>query len=117
MTIDRRALLKAGGLTGLASVLPSCSRPERESSVPASAPQSAAEYTIRIGTRLVELAPDRIVATTLYDKQFPGPLIRLKEGRPAGGVVKDVAMLNGYQVMEVDFTAGATGLSLRLSLF
>jgi FtsP/CotA-like multicopper oxidase with cupredoxin domain len=33
-------------------------------------------------------------------------------GRPAGGVVKDVAMLNSYQVMEVDFTASAMGLSL-----
>jgi FtsP/CotA-like multicopper oxidase with cupredoxin domain len=31
---------------------------------------------------LVELAPDRIVATTLYNDQFPGPLIRLREGRP-----------------------------------
>jgi FtsP/CotA-like multicopper oxidase with cupredoxin domain len=27
-------------------------------------------------------------------------------------VVKDVAMLNGYQVMKGDFTAKATGLSL-----
>jgi FtsP/CotA-like multicopper oxidase with cupredoxin domain len=33
-------------------------------------------------------------------------------GRPAGGLVKDVIMLNGYQVMEVDFTASAAGLSL-----
>ena len=33
-------------------------------------------------------------------------------GRPAGGLVKDVAMLNGYQVMEIDFTANADGLSL-----
>ncbi len=33
-------------------------------------------------------------------------------GRPVGGLVKDVAMLNGYQTMEVDFTANAAGLSL-----
>jgi FtsP/CotA-like multicopper oxidase with cupredoxin domain len=78
MTIGRRARLKAGGVTALWSVLPGCSRPERE----ATAPQSSAGYTIRIGTGLVELAPDRIIATTLYNKQFPGPLIRLKEGRP-----------------------------------
>jgi FtsP/CotA-like multicopper oxidase with cupredoxin domain len=31
----------------------------------------------------VELAPNRIIATTLYNNQFPGPLIRLREGRPA----------------------------------
>jgi len=31
----------------------------------------------------VELAPDHIVSTTLYNNQFPGPLLRFKEGRPA----------------------------------
>ena len=41
-----------------------------------------AEHTIRIGTGLVELSPDRIIATTLYNNQFPGPLLRLHEGRP-----------------------------------
>lgn len=33
-------------------------------------------------------------------------------GGPAGGVVKDVAMVNGYQVMEIDVTANTLGLSL-----
>lgn len=33
-------------------------------------------------------------------------------GQPAGGVIKDVAMLGGYQSMEVDFTADQHGLSL-----
>jgi FtsP/CotA-like multicopper oxidase with cupredoxin domain len=82
MTMERRTLLRAGGLTALASFLPGCSRPDRESTAPAAGPHPAADYTIRIGTGLVELAPDRIIATTLYNKQFPGPLIRLKEGRP-----------------------------------
>jgi FtsP/CotA-like multicopper oxidase with cupredoxin domain len=41
-----------------------------------------ADYTLRIGTGLVELAPDHIVSTTLYNGQFPGPLLRFKEGRP-----------------------------------
>jgi FtsP/CotA-like multicopper oxidase with cupredoxin domain len=44
-------------------------------------PEAKADYTIRIGTGLVELAPDRIISTTTYNGQFPGPLIRLKEGR------------------------------------
>ena len=82
MPIDRRTLLKAGGLTALAGLLPGCSRPEQESAAPAAAPEGTADYTIRIGTGLVELAPDRIIATTVYNEQFPGPLIRLKEGRP-----------------------------------
>ena len=47
----------------------------------ATSPESAADYTIRIGTGLVELAPDRILSTTTYNGQFPGPLLRFKEGR------------------------------------
>jgi FtsP/CotA-like multicopper oxidase with cupredoxin domain len=41
-----------------------------------------ADYTVRIATGLVELAPDHIVSTTLYNGQFPGPLLRFKEGVP-----------------------------------
>jgi FtsP/CotA-like multicopper oxidase with cupredoxin domain len=40
-----------------------------------------ADYVLRIATGLVELADDRIVSTTLYNGQFPGPLVRLDEGR------------------------------------
>ena len=40
-----------------------------------------ADHTIRIGTGLVELAPDTIVSTRLYNGHFPGPLLRLTEGR------------------------------------
>jgi len=42
-----------------------------------------ADYTLRIGTGLVELAPDHIVSTTLYNGIFPGPLLRFKEGQRA----------------------------------
>ncbi|HEV2547972.1 MAG TPA: multicopper oxidase domain-containing protein [Stellaceae bacterium] len=45
------------------------------------------DYTLRIATGLVELSPQHITSTTLYNGQFPGPLIRLKEG---GQVVVDV---------------------------
>jgi FtsP/CotA-like multicopper oxidase with cupredoxin domain len=41
----------------------------------------AADYTLRIGTGLVELAPGQIISTTTYNGQFPGPLLRFKEGR------------------------------------
>jgi len=40
-----------------------------------------ADYTLRIAAGLVELAPDHIVSTTLYNGQFPGPLLRFKEGQ------------------------------------
>src|SRR6476619_1309599 len=44
-------------------------------------PDVHADYIIRIGTALVELADDRILSTTTYNGQFPGPLLHLKEGR------------------------------------
>ena len=39
------------------------------------------DYTIRIGTGLIELAPDRIISTTTYNRQFPGPLLHFTEGQ------------------------------------
>ncbi len=40
-----------------------------------------ADYTVRIGQGLVDLAPDRVISTRLYNGQFPGPLLRFTEGR------------------------------------
>jgi len=42
----------------------------------------SADYTLRIKVSPVEIAPSRIVSITNYNGQFPGPLIRLKEGQP-----------------------------------
>lgn len=49
----------------------------------ASAPQTKADYTIRIQAAPVEIAPGHIVSTITYNGQFPGPLIRFQEGVPA----------------------------------
>ena len=80
MAISRRDFLISSGLGAIATGLPGCSGPSRRDPPTSSAP---ADYTIHIAPGLVELAPDRIIATTLYNNQFPGPLIRLREGRPA----------------------------------
>ncbi len=40
-----------------------------------------ADYTLHISHGLVEVAPNRILSTVTYNDQFPGPLLRLKEGR------------------------------------
>lgn len=40
-----------------------------------------ADYTLTIATTPLELSPNRIVSATTYNGQFPGPLLRLKEGR------------------------------------
>ncbi|HYZ39235.1 MAG TPA: multicopper oxidase domain-containing protein, partial [Stellaceae bacterium] len=39
------------------------------------------DHTIRIGTGLIELGPDTTISTKLYNGQFPGPLLRLTEGK------------------------------------
>jgi FtsP/CotA-like multicopper oxidase with cupredoxin domain len=69
MTLARRDFLKLSSLAALAPSIEAFSRP------------IAADYTLRIATGLVELAPEHIVSTTLYNGQFPGPLLRFKEGR------------------------------------
>ena len=40
------------------------------------------DYTLHIQVSPVEIAPKRIISTTTYNGQFPGPLLRLKEGTP-----------------------------------
>src|SRR5271157_724633 len=47
------------------------------------APQQPADYTLRIANAPIELAPSRIVSAITYNGQFPGPLLRFKEGQPA----------------------------------
>ena len=78
MPIDRREFLKFGGLVAVASSAPTWLR---AASTPAFVLVSKAGYTLRIARSLVELAPDHIISTTTYNGQFPGPLIRLKEGQ------------------------------------
>jgi FtsP/CotA-like multicopper oxidase with cupredoxin domain len=75
MPLDRRRFLEMAGVGALAASLP---RHVLAGELAASEP---ADYTIRVATGLVELAPDHIVSSTLYNGQFPGPLIRFKEGQ------------------------------------
>ncbi|HEX7323468.1 MAG TPA: multicopper oxidase domain-containing protein [Mycobacterium sp.] len=83
MALGRREFLKFGGAAllgggALAGADVSCSRRP---------PPGRADHTLRIGNGLVELAPDLVVSTTLYNGQFPGPLLRFTEGK---SVVVDV---------------------------
>ena len=78
MAIHRRDLLQLGGLAALSGSLPVA---ETAAAVgAASISEAPADHILRIGTGLVELAPDRILSTTTYNGQFPGPLLRLREG-------------------------------------
>jgi len=73
--MDRRSFLKYASLVPLTGALP------RRAFAPEEITAKKADYTLRIGTGLVELAPDHIVSTALYNGQFPGPLLRFKEGQ------------------------------------
>ena len=74
--MDRRQFLQAGGLTALSSQLPIVGKASAVGVQPA-------DYTIRIGTALIEVGPQRFLSMTAYNGQFPGPLLRFKEGRRA----------------------------------
>lgn len=75
MALDRRSLLKCAALAPFANALAPLAR--------AADPvlRDKADFTLRIATGLTELAPKHIVSTTLYNGQFPGPLLRFKEGQ------------------------------------
>ena len=80
MALQRRDFLKMGA----AAALVGAAAPRAHATpAPASSAgtQGSADYTLRIATGLIELSPKRIVSTTLYNGQFPGPLLRFKEGR------------------------------------
>lgn len=75
--LNRRSPLAKGGAAaafGLAGVYPGliCAQ-ERATSI---------DHTIRIGPVSLELAPGKIVKTTGYNGTVPGPVLRLREGRP-----------------------------------
>jgi len=44
--------------------------------------ETAPDYTLHIRAAPIEVAPNRILSTITYNGQFPGPLLRFKEGRP-----------------------------------
>lgn len=74
MALSRREFCTWAGAALAAGA--ACSRPP-----PPGPPGGKADYTLRIGSGNVELAPGRIVSTLTYNGQFPGPLLRLTEGR------------------------------------
>ena len=43
--------------------------------------EPAADYTVHIKAAPIEIAPNQILSTITYNGQFPGPLIRFREGR------------------------------------
>jgi FtsP/CotA-like multicopper oxidase with cupredoxin domain len=69
--VTRRELLKLSGMTVASAALGG-----RAQQI------APADYTIDIAHYALEVAPRRIIKTTAYNRQVPGPLLRFKEGQP-----------------------------------
>ena len=78
--LSRRDFLKTAGVVASAALLSPPELLTRSPTTAASPSDTPADYTLTIATKPVELAPNRIVSVTTYNGQFPGPLLRLKEG-------------------------------------
>ena len=86
---SRRNFFKTTGMTlGASLLLPrvvfgqSGVLPQSQSENSRASESGTPEYTLHIRTSPVEIAPKRIISVTTYNGQFPGPLLRFKEGRP-----------------------------------
>jgi FtsP/CotA-like multicopper oxidase with cupredoxin domain len=77
---SRRNFLRTAGAVAGSSLLQT-GYPLFGQSAATEAASMAADYTLKIATTPIELAPNRIVSITTYNGQFPGPLLRLKEGQ------------------------------------
>ncbi len=81
-TSSRRGFLQlAGAAAGGAVLAPTRAAAAGTPASVAAAPAGKPDHIIRIGTGLIELAPDKILSTTTYNGQFPGPLLRMREGK------------------------------------
>lgn len=74
MTATRREFLRTGALATGALVV--------GNRLLVAAAETPVDYTLHIQNSAVEIAPKRIIGVTTYNGQFPGPLLRFKEGQP-----------------------------------
>lgn len=83
MAFSRRDFLKSTGVAAGSALLPDVSSQaalwaQSDTSQESTKP----DYTIRIAATPLELSPKLIISTVAYNGQFPGPLLRFKEGQP-----------------------------------
>ena len=84
--LNRRSFLMMAGTAAAAIGLGDASRPILQ----AQAREASIDHTIRIGPISLELAPGKIVKTTGFNGTVPGPVLRLREGKPVAiNVIND----------------------------
>ena len=90
---SRRRFLKAAGLSAGAvflssgTVVAESGLSTQGNDSPAASESGPPDYTLHIKTSPIEIAPNRIISATTYNGQFPGPLLRFKEGQQVTVVV------------------------------
>ena len=79
--VHRRDFLKTTAAAAATTLL---QKPMRSyaAGAPQQSAEKAADYTIKIGVSPIEISKDKIVSLVNYNDQFPGPLLRFKEGQP-----------------------------------
>jgi FtsP/CotA-like multicopper oxidase with cupredoxin domain len=91
MVVSRREFLKTTGTVAggallrpaitTSSALDALDAPDAPDALDRSRVRAVADYRIRIAATPIEVAPDKIISMTTYNGQFPGPLLRFKEGQ------------------------------------
>jgi len=88
--LSRRQFVLAAGLASGGLMLPGSANAQdaMSMSMPSGTPAAKenksgpADVTLRIGNVLVDVTEEKTISTVGYNGQVPGPLIRLKEGKP-----------------------------------
>ncbi|MEO7053202.1 MAG: multicopper oxidase domain-containing protein [Rhodanobacter sp.] len=88
--MDRRDFLKTASLSALVASIPlGADAPANGLCKPVATAATRidsagkADYSLRIATGILELGPRRFISTTLYNGDFPGPLLRFRQGQRA----------------------------------
>lgn len=102
METDRRTMMKMAAFAPLAAAGPRAAAAS-DAIAAAAPPGPKPDHVLRISVGLAELAPDHIVSTTLYNGEFPGPLLRMQEG-----VAVNVDVFNDTDVPELVHWHGQT---------
>lgn len=78
--MNRHTFLAMTGAAGLAASNEALVRPRL--AVAKGVSETNADYTVRIAATTVEVAPGRELRTTAYGGTVPGPVLRMREGKP-----------------------------------
>jgi FtsP/CotA-like multicopper oxidase with cupredoxin domain len=81
MSVSRRNFIKTAGVMAGTTLLPRSVAHLHAEVREAFQNDRPADYTLTIADTPVEIAPKKIISMTTYNGQFPGPLLRLKEGQ------------------------------------